>query len=1103
MPSPNEQAQSGNRGDALGSELFAGGGEAGRLMRSMDWAATPLGPPEGWPRSLKTCVRILLTSRQAMFVWWGDHLINLHNDAYRSILGGKHPWALGQPASAVWREIWDQVGPRAESAMHHNEGTYDEALLLLMERNGYREETYYTFSYSPVPNDEGGTGGIICANTDDTQRIVGGRQLALLQELAARASEARTIEAACARSVEALETNRRDLPFAMIYMIDPATGRATLAGTSGIEPGHDAAPLEVDLNDPSAVWPLGEAMAGNAAVVVPDLSGRFRNCLPSGAWDQPPTQAIALPVTPAGQSGRAGVLVAGLNPCRLFDEGYQGFMSLVAGQVAAAIGNAQAYEEERRRAEALAEIDRAKTAFFSNVSHEFRTPLTLMLGPLEDLTAMKDLSPKGREAVEVAHRNSLRLLKLVNMLLDFSRIEAGRAQAAFEPTDLATLTADLASSFRSACDKAGLELIVDCPPLPRQVHVDREMWEKIVLNLISNAFKFTLAGSITVSLRPSADDASARLAVSDTGTGIAADELPRLFERFHRVEGAQGRTHEGSGIGLALVQELANLHGGSASAESILGQGSTFTITVPFGAAHLPERSIGARHDTVAPAMRARAFVEEALRWLPDDDTSGRRDAVDAVPAGRDEETVRQLGRPRVLVADDNADMRDYVARLLSTTCEVEAVADGQAALDAIRTRLPDLLLTDVMMPRLDGFALLDTIRADRLLRDLPVVMLSARAGEEAKVEGLDAGADDYLVKPFSARELKARVRASLVMARLRAERREAEASASRAEERLRAALLASGTGTFRWDMRTGVLEWDDALDRLFGLDIRHKVATMPDFLDLVHPEDRAAVTGQCDACMSDGADLSMEYRVPQPDGSVRWILDQGKTFRGEDGRPSYMTGACVDITERKRAEASQHLLLEELNHRVKNTLAMVQSIASQTLRATPAAERFPEAFQSRLQALAQAHDLLTKEQWRGASLREVAEMTLNPHTTPAGRVKISGPAVALAPGMAVSLHLALHELATNAAKYGALSVEQGEVKLEWAVTGGIQPSLRIEWGESGGPLVVPPQRRGFGSRLIERGLAHEVDGEVDLDFSPQGVVCRVVVPLSNRIAVS
>jgi PAS domain S-box-containing protein len=811
---------------------------------------------------------------------------------------------------------------------------------------------------------------------------------------------------------------------------------------------------------------------------------------------------VALPIAPAGQSGRAGVLIAGLNPYRLFDDGYQGFMSLVAGQVAAAVGNAQAYENERRRAEALAEIDRAKTAFFSNVSHEFRTPLTLMLGPLEDLLAMGELTGEGRSAAEVAYRNSLRLLKLVNMLLDFSRIEAGRAQAVFEPTDLATLTADLASSFRSACDKAGLKLIVNCQPVARPVYVDWEMWEKIVLNLISNAFKFTFSGSITVSLRALADQASVELAVSDTGTGIAAHEVPRLFERFHRVEGAQGRTHEGSGIGLALVQELTALHGGTVALESEPGRGSTFTITIPFGSAHLPAQAVGGRRDAPSIATRARAFVEEALRWLPGAGAPEGAEAVAAAPEMLDDEAVGEFGRPRVLVADDNADMRDYVMRLLSSYCEVEAVPDGQAALDAIRARIPDLLLTDVMMPRLDGFGLLAAIREDRSLRDLPVVMLSARAGEEAKVEGLDAGADDYLVKPFSSRELKARIRVSLVTARLRADRRRAEDSARRAEERLRAALVASGTGTFRWDIQANVVEWDDALDRLFGLGDSDGVKDLLDFLNLVHAEDRPAVAEQCELCMREGLDFSMEFRVPMPDGSVRWILDQGKTFRDEEGRPVYMTGACVDITERKRAEASQHLLLEELNHRVKNTLAMVQSIAAQTFRSTGTAEQFPEAFQARLHALAQAHDLLTKEQWRGASLHEVAEVTLNPHTTPSGRVKISGPSIALAPGIAVSLHLALHELATNAAKYGALSVEQGKVKLEWAVMDGMVPALRIEWGESGGPTVVPPQRRGFGSRLIERGLAHEVDGEVDLDFSPGGVSCRVVVPLSSRVTV-
>ena len=237
--------------------------------------------------------------------------------------------------------------------------------------------------------------------------------------------------------------------------------------------------------------------------------------------------------------------------------------------MATAIANARAYEEERKRAEALAEIDRAKTAFFSNVSHEFRTPLTLMLGPLED--ELRENS-KGRERIEIAHRNSLRLLKLVNTLLDFAQIEAGRIEAVYEPTDLAAATAELASVFRSAIEKAGLRLVVDCPPLPEEMYVDREMWEKIVLNLLSNAFKFTFEGEIKVSLRLCRE--RVELSVSDTGAGIPAAELSHIFERFHRVRGTDSRTHEGTGIGLSLVQELARIHGGGVQVRSVEGQGA-------------------------------------------------------------------------------------------------------------------------------------------------------------------------------------------------------------------------------------------------------------------------------------------------------------------------------------------------------------------------------------------------------------------------------------------------------------------------------------------------------------------------------------------------
>ncbi|MEH1823772.1 MAG: ATP-binding protein [Nostoc sp.] len=754
--------------------FLLGGGEMGARMRELDWSKTSLGPTQQWPQSLKTAVRIMLTSRQAMFVWWGKELINLYNDAYKAIIGGKHPEALGQPASYVWREIWDQVGPRAESAMLKNEGTYDEALLLIMERNGYPEETYYTFSYSPVPNDQGDTGGIICANTDDTQRIIGERQLALLRELAARTADARTFDEACTLSASCLESNPYDLPFAMIYLVEPDKQEVFLAGTCRIEQNHLAVPETVAL-DADGVWPFAEVIKTHQAKLISDLDVSFSS-LPCGVWQRSPHQAIAVPIAPSGQTGKAGILIAGLNPFRLFDDNYQGFIDLVAAQIAASIANAQAYEEERKRAEALAEIDRAKTVFFSNVSHEFRTPLTLMLGPLEDtLTNCATLLPaKELEQLEMVQRNGLRLLKLVNSLLDFSRIEAGRVQASYEPTNLATFTTELASVFRSAVERAGMQLLVNCPSLPAQVYVDRDMWEKIVLNLLSNAFKFTMAGEIAVSLQWSNDHIE--FAVKDTGIGIPAAEIPHLFERFHRVKGAQGRTFEGSGIGLSLVQELVQMHGGKVDVTSVLGAGSCFTVSIPTGYAHLPPDRISAPRTLASTALGATPYLEEALRWLPEEaGEQGSRGAGEENTSFSPLRLRSSTPSARILLADDNADMRDYVKRLLSQQYEVESVPDGLAALDSARGRVPDLILTDVMMPGLDGFGLLQALRADPQTQKVPIILLSARAGEEARVEGLEAGADDYLIKPFSARELLARVEAALKMARLRQEAMERE----------------------------------------------------------------------------------------------------------------------------------------------------------------------------------------------------------------------------------------------------------------------------------------------------------------------------------------
>ena len=711
--------------------FLEGGGEMGALIRAKDWSSTPLGAVNAWPQSLRTAVSILLNSRYPMFIFWGPQLIKIYNDGYRPITGDKHPWALGRSGMEVWPEIWSDIGPMVDRVVQGGDATWSEDLRLFMQRRGFAEEVFFTFSYSPIRDESGGIGGMFCACTETTLKVQGERRLKLLRDLAAAPAEARTMADACTLSASVLAADPHDIPFALVYAAEREGMQ--LAASAGIESA-----------DHPGDWPLGEKS------LIADLPTRFRR-VPAGPWPEPPASAMVLPLVGRGQEGQLGTLVLGVSSRIFFDEPYRAFFDLVSGQVAASLGNARATEAERKRAEALAEIDRAKTAFFSNVSHEFRTPLTLMLGPLEDLLLQRGehMPAASREALEVVQRNGRRLLKLVNTLLDFARIEAGRAQASYEPVDLAAFTADLASNFRSACERAGLALDVNCAPPGELAYVDREMWEKIVLNLLSNAFKFTLAGGIFVSLRN--DEREFVLEVRDTGGGIPAAELPRMFERFHRVEGARGRSHEGSGIGLALVQELVKLHGGSISVESEPGHGAVFTVRIPRGAAHLPADRVRAAPDGGSSAARAGEYVEEALSWLP---------GGQAVPA-------RRTGQ-RVLLADDNADLREYARRLLSEHYDVEAVADGEAALASARARIPDLVVTDIMMPRLDGFGLIGALRVDKTLCDIPVIALSARAGEEARLEGLGRGADDYVVKPFSARELLVRVETLLRSAGLR-----------------------------------------------------------------------------------------------------------------------------------------------------------------------------------------------------------------------------------------------------------------------------------------------------------------------------------------------
>ncbi|MBI0329662.1 ATP-binding protein [Burkholderia plantarii] len=866
-------------------DFLRGGGALGRSMRAHAWDATSLGVPDAWPQSLRSAVGICLGANFPIAIYWGPELVLLYNDAWSPIPGAKHPWALGRPGVEVWPEIWAEIGPLFRQVLDTGIGVWQHDQLLPMRRHGYTEECYFNFTFSPIRGDTGAVEGIFNAVLETTSAVISKRRERVLRELAEALAEARDEQGVFSAAVDFLAERRADLPFCLLYQSGGTPAVARLRAATGVESGGPAAPDSIALEaDAGAVWPLAAVSLTGRAVRVDDLQPRLALALAPGPWPEPCTQALILPVVTTAHPATVDTfLVAGASPRRALDDEYHSFLQRISAHIAAALASARAYAEERRRADALAEIDRAKTAFFTNVSHEFRTPLTLMLGPIEELLAVPDqFPPAAIPALQVAHRNGLRLLRLVNSLLDFSRLEAGRLQARFVRTDLAKLTMDLASNFRSLMERANLSLTVDCEPLAAPVAVDRGMWEKIVLNLLSNAFKFTFAGGVSVTLR---QREHVELIVSDTGIGIAAEQLPRIFERFHRVEGARGRSFEGSGIGLALVEELVRMHGGRIDVVSAAGQGTTFTVSIPPG---LPSAS-GAEPDA-GPRMpdrdAAQAFLEEAARWLPD----AEEDAYGGVAARPEAQAPPPRNeRSLILVADDNADMRAYVQRLLGDQYDVASAVDGHDALRAAKHCRPDLILADIMMPGLDGIGLLETVRRDKTLRDVPVILLSARAGEEARVHGMQAGADDYLVKPFSARELVVRVGALLKMT---AQRR-------KSEDRFRALVSASSNAVYSMNA-----DWTE-MRFLEGRDfIADTQAPSSTWLErYVDPEDRPTVLAHVREAIRTKGRFELEHRVRRADGSLGWTLSRAIPVLDKAGELVEWFGMAIDTSERKRVE--------------------------------------------------------------------------------------------------------------------------------------------------------------------------------------------------------
>ena len=1059
--------------------FLSGNGDIVALIRTLDWSATPLGPIETWPQSLRTTVNLCLASNFPICIVWGPKHTQIYNEGYSVICGEKHPASMGMAYPKCWEDAWSAIGQSFNNAINGVTSFLENQRMFLF-RNGYLEETFFTFSLSPIRDETGGIGGLFHPVTETTMTMVGERRTRALLDLTARLGNAETASEVFQLTIETLAAFTLDLPFVLLYSLDKEARLYRLSGFTGVakDSALNRAVLALDQAD---IWPMEQLLHQTTSAQISGIRARV-GATPCGPYDEVPDVAFAVSIRHPGVDVPVALIMAGASARLPMDKVYCGFYDLLGAVFGAALARATVAEEDRKHQKMLAALDRAKTVFFSNISHEFRTPLTLMLGPLEDALATQGLPVAQQERLQIANRNAKRLLKLVNSLLDFSRNEVGRDNANFVPTDLSALTIDLVSNFRSACMQAGLALSVECPSLRTPAYVDREMWGKIVLNLLSNAFKFTLQGSIKVTLRTLADHIE--LEVADTGVGIPPEELPRIFDRFYRVEGQSGRSMEGSGIGLSLVRELVQLHGGTISVQSAPGQGTVFKLGMPFGSRHLPAEQVHADLGTPAQMRDADVYVEEALRWLP---------ANRATAAQHVEETRLPIeGRPRIVLADDNADMRAYIERILEKGgYDVEVAENGAAALAAIQNgKLPELVLTDVMMPVMDGFSLLQALRAESATQGIVVILLSARAGEEARLEGLAAGADDYLIKPFGARELRARVDGAITLARQRREAaaREHSLLTEIETERNRAALRESQAhvaslfeqttaGIAELDLAGRLCRVNDRYCQIVGR-AREQLIGQP-FSAFIYPDDLKENALLFERMVEMGEPFELDNRYQRPDGTVVWVTKAVNPIRlnGDNALASVMA-VVLDITERKKAEqeikvASQRKdeFLAMLAHELRNPLAPITTAAHLlTLpAATPAMVHQASAIIDRqVRHMTELVDDLLDVSRVTRGLVELQTETMDVKLIVASAVEQAQPLIE-ARGHTLVLRLGstpvfvqgdktrlvqvLSNLLNNAAKYTPL---HGEIELSLEVRGG-QVRLRVSDNGIGmAPGLVP-----------------------------------------------
>ncbi|RIB16859.1 hypothetical protein C2G38_2188831 [Gigaspora rosea] len=663
---------------------------------------------------------------------------------------------------------------------------------------------------------------------ENTQKVLNNRRLKIVGEFGRRITEVESLENAGHIITEVLSDYNADIPYALIYFVEHKLNTASesliarLIATTFDYDGEKGrlfpdylpeTPEIIDLN--KDIKDVNKSYNTYPELNREAITSSFLKC---DSWPlhllieegghivvllKDGSQAVLLLTKIPLDEGRvlSTILICGINRRRKLDEMYMEFLKLIVNHMNTFLLHARSIEMEKKRSKTLADLNRQKVSFFQGISHELKTPLTLMLSPLDDIINECPQDASIMSYLQIIRRNAHRLLKLINTLLQFSNIESDQLETCYRETNIVKLTRELVSDFKSMAETLGLDYVIDIPCSDKfnqavgdKIYLDHNMYETIVFNLCSNALKHTWNGRITISLYLDYKDKKKMivLEVSDTGVGIPELALPNIFQRFYRTESQRSRSHEGTGIGLALVKELMTCHGGDITVTSAVNKGTTFKCWFLIGCEHLPKNKIHfnnvenpINYDQELYTNR-QLYLEESSQWIKNSTFEVQNDMMDKLLNEDQNMNINKMlseditlysstddsinkRKHQVLLVDDNNDMRDYLADILREF-DVYRACDGQDAIQVLKKlkRLPDLILSDIMMPNMNGYELLTVLRSNVKTRLVPIILLSARAGEESKIEGLDRGADDYLIKPFTSHELITRIHANINLSLLR-----------------------------------------------------------------------------------------------------------------------------------------------------------------------------------------------------------------------------------------------------------------------------------------------------------------------------------------------